>query len=73
MKGCVFLFDIRNPLSCCTKFREELKFKVLYGFPLANSLEKRREKTKRKKEQTKKEQKQTKKGIMKRSLALLGL
>jgi len=65
----VFLFATRNPLPCCTKFREELKFKVLYEVPLANSLEKKRDKNKIKKEKRRKQ----KKGIIKRALALLGL
>ena len=50
MKGCVFLFAIRNPLSHCKKLREELKFKVLYGFPLAKSLEKKKIKENKRKE-----------------------
>jgi len=36
-----------NPLSNCTKFREEFEFKVRYGFPLANSFWKKKRKEKK--------------------------
>jgi len=39
-----------NPLSFCTKFREELRFKVCCGFPLANSFGKKKQNTKKTKE-----------------------
>ena len=75
MKGFEFLLYIRNPLSCCTKIREELKFKVCYGFSLADSFGKKWEnKTKKIYEKIEQKRKtEEKRGIIKKMLALFGL
>jgi len=41
VKGCAILI---NPLFYRTKFGEELKFKVRYGFPLGYTFSKKKEK-----------------------------
>jgi len=44
----------RNPSSFWAKFRQELRFKVLYKFSLANSFEKKETKKNIRKEKEKK-------------------
>ena len=61
----MFLCNIRNPLSCSLKIREDLKFSVDIRFPTTNSLWKKRKTNKKSRRKTKE--------IIKRVLALFGL